>query len=88
MKHLDQLLRKCRHDPKMGGNTETITLPCTLVARLIGLAQGWERPDGSRGPIREAVEQELVWADDEAKVWLEENYLRHLHPDTQAGGGQ
>lgn len=34
---LDQLHRKCRHPPKMGGNTETITMPCALVARLIGI---------------------------------------------------
>jgi hypothetical protein len=72
MRHLDQLMRKCRHDPKMGGNTETITLPCTLVARLLGIARAFESMEHGRDliPIMNAMDQELVWADDEAKAYL------------------
>jgi len=72
VKHLDQLHRKCRHDPKMGGNTETITLPCSLVARLIGMAQAWQSLGHGRDliPVLNAMDQEAVWADDEAKAWL------------------
>ena len=71
MRHLDQLKRKCRHDPKMGGNTETITLPCTLVARLIGMADAWDGvPLCDLISRADAMDQELVWADDEAKAFL------------------
>lgn len=73
MNHLDQLSRKCRHDPKMSGNTETITLPCTLVARLIGMAQAWQADTVAFPAFIEGMDQELVWADDEAKEWLEKN---------------
>lgn len=65
MRHLDQLLRKCRHDPKMGGNTETIMLPCTLVARLLNLASIAEDIASSESTI-----QEILWADAEAEAHL------------------
>lgn len=74
MKHLDQLSRKCRHDPKMGGNAEMITLSCTLVARLIVIAQAWDGIGHLNSIDKlEDMDRELIWADDEAKAWLEKN---------------
>lgn len=79
MKHLDQLYRKCRHDPKMGGNTETITLPCTLVARLISMAQAYQHINpANMTDIIDSLDQAAVWADDEAKAFL----------GARAGGGK
>jgi len=71
VKNLDRLHRKCRHDPKMGGNTETSTLPCTLVARLIGLAQTLERVvEDLNHHGMEVIQISLVYADDEAAAYL------------------
>lgn len=71
MRHLDQLSRRCRHAPRMGGNTETITLPCTLVVRLIGMAQAWQSVNpANMTDIIGCMDHEAVWADDEAKAWL------------------
>lgn len=72
MRHLDQLDRKCRHAPKMGGNTDTVTLPCPLVVRLIKMAQAWQYVNPANlTDIINSMDQELVWADDEAKASLE-----------------
>lgn len=32
---IEALARKCRFDPKMGGNREQITIPCTLMRNIL-----------------------------------------------------
>jgi hypothetical protein len=81
MKNLDRLHRKCRHDPKMGGNTETIALPCTLVARLVGLAQSLERVvEDLNHHGMDAIHADLVYADDEAAAYF--SIQAHHEPNT------
>ena len=35
---LEDLSRRLRFPPMMGGSTECVTLPCTMVGRLTGIA--------------------------------------------------
>jgi hypothetical protein len=73
MRHLERISRKCRFEPRMGGNDECVTLPCTLVVRLIGMATAWQSLERGRDliPILNDMDQEAVWADDEAKAALD-----------------
>jgi hypothetical protein len=73
MKHLEKLNRKMRFDPRMGGNTEAVTLPCTFVSRLIGMALAWQSLETGRDliPILKDMDQEAVWADDECRAILD-----------------
>jgi hypothetical protein len=66
MRYLDQLKRKCHHSPKMGGNREAITLPCSVVSRLIALAEAWESvpPELDRLPVAQEMQGLLVETED------------------------
>jgi hypothetical protein len=59
--------RRFRFPPKMGGNAEVVTLPCTLVSRLIVIAQFAEclselpKEDPRWPPSRRDLQREVEW---------------------------
>lgn len=74
---LDQLSRRCRHQPQMGGNKEQITITCALLGRLIGLAyMAQAMADDLRSPAdkeqtAQFVKHEMAYVDREIG-WMQE----------------
>ena len=79
--HLDQLARKCRHPPMMGGNTETIRLPCALVTRLLSVVASAAhlRPDNIQ-PYLDSIAEELEAANDYADWWYNKAHMTQESP--------
>ena len=75
-RHLEALGRKCRHPPMMGGNTETIRMPCILVSRLLSIvtAAAHMRPDNIQ-PCLDAIAEELEAANDYAGWWYNNAHI-------------
>lgn len=57
---MEQLERKLRFPPKMDGNKEMVTLPCSFVSRLLFIAQM------ARVYIPRDLERELLYVDQQA----------------------
>lgn len=65
MHNVEKISRKLRFPPKMGGNKEVVTLPCSFVSRLILFAEIASQSDDK------AIQQELIHLDNQAGSIIE-----------------
>lgn len=69
---LQDLERKVRFPPLMGGNHEAITIPCSIVRRMIctTLAAQYMASNPVSADVVEQIDNDLKWLRDDVRAFL------------------